>query len=57
MPVYEARLVYLVFHPDAKWLADISRNAECPIRLPDAEHGSRLVVDLDTAALQSEHGL
>jgi hypothetical protein len=46
MPVDQARLVDLVFDAYAKPLADIGRDPESPVRLPDSEDGSRLSVDL-----------
>jgi hypothetical protein len=54
MPMDQARLVNLVFHADAKRLADIGGEAEGPVRLPDAVDRSRLAVHLDRAALQPE---
>lgn len=53
----QARRVNPVFYTNAKRLADIRGDTEGPIWLADAQHGSRLAVDLDIAALQLKHGL
>src|SRR5262252_6647327 len=52
VPVDQARLVDFVFDTDAKRLADIGGDAECPVRLADAIDRSRLSIDYDIAALQ-----
>src|SRR5262249_28663577 len=41
-----------VFHTDAKRLADIGRDANCPVRLADAKDRRRLSIDHDIAALE-----
>jgi hypothetical protein len=51
----QARLVDLVLQSDAKWLADIGREAVRAVRLPDPEDGSRLSVDYDGAGLKLKY--
>src|SRR5947207_3281342 len=55
MPVDEARLVNMVFDPDAKRLGDIGGDPKSSVRLADAKHGSGLAVHLDAAALEPQH--
>src|SRR6516225_967011 len=54
MPMDQARLADRVFNTNAKGLADLRRDAECPVRLLDAVDRSRLAVYLDIPALQPE---
>src|ERR1700746_1862947 len=54
VPVDQARLADPVFDTNAKGLADLGRDAECPVRLFDAVDRSRLAVYLDMPALQPE---
>jgi hypothetical protein len=54
MPVDEARLVNMVFEPDAKRLGDIGGDPKSSVRLADAKYGSGLAVHLYVAALEPQ---
>src|SRR5262249_22471761 len=55
VPMDQARLVNLVFDANAKRLADIRVDPECPARLANAVDRSRLSIHLDIAALQLQN--
>ena len=54
VPMDQARFADAVFDPDAKGLADLSRDAKGPVWLSDAVDRRRLAVHLDIAPLKAQ---